>query len=116
MTNYDELYSFGFLIDSFGVRDVGEFKDVVTEFRYYYTASNINQLSKKRFYVLPLDVSSLNEDSFIPLKELNDTTLYSWLESSINEENLKGMKESIHELFNPPIKFYDLSFLNNLQK
>ena len=114
--NYDELYSFGFLIDCFGVRDVGEFKDVITEFRYYYTASDINAISKKRFYVLPLDVSGLNKESFIPLNKLDDTTLYSWLESSISEENLKGMKEAIHELFNPPIKFYDLSFFNNLQK
>ena len=136
--NYDDLYDYEFRIESVGVMDVGDLKNVVSEFRYYYTASEkelthlslIKEImkktqddpidaslvikksaalqSKERFFVLHLNTNEIDTEKFIPFEEVTQDNLFEWLSGSIHPENLQRMKHSLHELFNPPIKYYTI--------
>jgi hypothetical protein len=112
--NYDELYSFSFRIHTVGVVDVGSFKNVVEELRYYFVGiDKNNNAAREKFSVHRLKVDNLVEEQFITFDQVNPDILDNWLKFSINEHNLEAMKKDIHLLFNPPITYYGIShFLN----
>jgi hypothetical protein len=131
--NYDDFYEFSFRIETVGVKDVGDFKGVISELKYYFVGwekqyeTSIDVLSGKeiqkkisnkpftihqRFAVHSLNVNELNDEQFIPFERVGSDTLHDWLKLSIHPDNLEGMKKDIHLLFNPPIVYYNLSHFN----
>jgi hypothetical protein len=107
--NYDDLYNFSFRIERVGVKDIGDFKGVISELRYYFTGVDKNNDTKERLAVHSLNTENLAEDQFIPFEAVHSDLLHDWLKLSIQEDNLESMKKDIHLLFNPPIKYYNLS-------
>jgi hypothetical protein len=108
--NYDDLYDFSFRIETVGVKDIGDFKGVISEVRYYFLGvEKENHDVKERFAVQSFDVENLIEEQFIPFEDVHSDLLHDWLKLSIQEDNLESMKKDIHLLFNPPIKYYNLS-------
>ena len=111
--NYEDLYSFSFRIENVGVKDVGDFKDVVSELRYYFVGTNKNNNDvKERFAVHSFDVDHLDKEQFIPFDQVSPDMIHDWLSLAIRSENLDDMKKDIHLMFNPPIRFYNLSHFN----
>ena len=136
--DYDEIYNFSFRIDSIGVKKVGDIEGVVSEFRAYLTGTvkqiepynpNLkpNQIAKnknlnnsiitkkiesfepkEKFFVSSIDVSQLNVDGLIPFEEITQELIYEWLEKSIHPDNFLNLKKTIHEAFNPEIKYYKI--------
>jgi hypothetical protein len=106
---YDELYSFGFRIQTVGVKNVDGFNGVVSEIRYFFTGMNKDNITKEIFAVHSLDVNNLVNEQFIPLDQIGADTLHDWLKLSVHNDNLEVMKKDIHLMFNPPIKFYEIS-------
>ena len=112
--NYDDLYDFSFRIETIGVKDVGDFKGVISELRYYFTGTYKENLNvKQRFAVYSFNVENLVEEQFIPFEKVDSDMLHDWLKLSVHEDNLASMKKDIHLLFNPPITYYNLSHFNS---
>jgi hypothetical protein len=107
----DKKYCFSFLIDKVGVCNVNDFQNVISELRYYYVGINDNKERVQKFYVMSFDLSKLDVETFIPMEQVTPDIIYNWLESSIHPDNLIAMKNSIDEIFNPPIKYFSLDQL-----
>lgn len=105
-----EDIDFSYKIESIGLKNIGEFKDVVSEFRYYFVGSDKNNNSQKRFYVLQANTSNLNVDTFIPVDKITLDILYDWIDKGINPANKFAMKKAIYELLYPEIKYVDQQF------
>jgi len=105
--DYDNLYSFYNRIDLIGISNVGEFKDVVSEIRYFFVGTDQKGDVRERLFVLNINTDNLNKKTFIPLDKVTKETLTSWLVQHTNPINLNSMKKSIHEMFVPPILYRD---------
>ena len=113
--NYDHLYQFSFKIQTVGVKDVGDFKGVISELRYYFvglekqyeiTKNEVTGKEKEtrlfnkplnireRFAVYSFNVDNLTEELFIPFNQVGSDMLHDWLEASIHPDNLEGMKKT----------------------
>ena len=107
--NYDDLYNFSFRIETVGVKDIGDLKGVISEVRYYLTGVEKENFNiKERFAVHSFNVEDI-EEQFIPFEDVGSDLLHDWLKLSVREDNVENMKKDIHLLFNPPIKYYNLS-------
>ena len=99
-----EDIKFSFRIETIGLTNVGDYKNVVCEIKYAFKG-RVGKIAKERSFIQPIDYSNLNSDTFIDSDKILMENLEQWLESSIPEEDLNSMKQTIFELFNPKIIF-----------
>ncbi len=105
-----EGIDFSYKIESVGLKDVGEFKDVVCEFRFYYVGTDKNNNSQKRFSVLQADTSNLDANTFIAADKVTLDILYNWIDRGINPTNKFQMKKAIYDLLYPEVRYVDQQF------
>ena len=110
--NYDDLYQFSFRLGSVGTVDIGDLKNVISEYRYFYVGQDRNGNVKERLYVQTVDISDKNQSNLIPIEQIDSDMLHRWLEATVHPDNLVHMKQAIHEMFIPPITYRELDFFN----
>jgi hypothetical protein len=67
-------------------KNINNFNDVITNIQFSLIATNeSNQLASYKG-AISLDLTNLNEQSFLSLNELNNDILLEWLETSVKSD------------------------------
>lgn len=103
---------FSFKIKTVGLSDIGQFKDVVTEIRYFFVGHNSEKHSE-RFYVRSIPTDNLDPNTFVPANQLSEETLIEWVEAGLDEREIGIMKQSMTDELYPPIKYVSMDFFNS---
>jgi hypothetical protein len=106
---------YSFVIHTVGVESVGSFSNVIKEIRYHYRGM-IGEEYRDRYCVQRLDVKDIDPASFVDINDVTQEQITSWLESSIDPNNLATMKQNIIEQFNPPIRNIAITFFKRPDK
>ena len=102
---------FSFRIHAVGLSDIGNFKNVVTEIRYYFVGHN-SEKHNERFYVRSIPTDKLDPNSFVSSEQLNEQTLLKWIDDNLDEREIGIMKQSMTEEMYPPIKYVAMDYFN----